>query len=175
MRTKSSHCSRSTRLVGHDCPRVVLQCINWNQLSSAAFGHEPVLAALGANLGGPWLPSDRDWLDVDFPSRSHRSSLFASRILVRTRINRGAGDGPRLAVRVVAAHEVSVEGTTQLTVMRRAFKGFSWYYAISSTVLFINLFQLRLFQAFAGLAPLWVRVVGASITFLGLIFLSREF
>jgi hypothetical protein len=71
--------------------------------------------------------------------------------------------------------KVAAEGATQLTVVRKAFKGFACYYAISSTVLFINLFQFHAFQAFASLAPLWVQAVGAFITFLGFIFLSREF
>jgi hypothetical protein len=71
--------------------------------------------------------------------------------------------------------KLAVEGTTQVTVVRKAFKSFACYYAISSTVLFINLFQFRAFGTFSGLAPLWVQAVGAFVTFLGFIFLSREF
>jgi len=71
--------------------------------------------------------------------------------------------------------KLAVEGATQATVVRKAFKGFACYYAISSTVLFINLFQFHPFQAFSDLAPLWFQAVGAFITFFGFIFLSREF
>lgn len=71
--------------------------------------------------------------------------------------------------------KLAVEDSTQVAIVRRAFKSFGCYYALSSTVIFINLFQSRAFATFSGLAPLWIEAVGAFITFLGFILLSREF